>query len=81
MDKPKRPVGRPKNPETQSQNHIEKTKYHREPSITQEQRELVLRMYSCGTKLADMSQYANISKTSILKIVDEAGLERRRKRR
>ena len=77
MDKPRRPVGRPRNPVTERPKPI----YHREPTISAEIRGVVRRMYIRGFSLQDIGYVANISKTSILKIVDEAGLERRRKRR
>ncbi len=75
-DKVKRGPGRPRKPERPKEG--EHKKYQRPSMITETQKKMVINMYIKGVKQKDMVLYSGLSKTTIIKIIDEAGIPRRR---
>ena len=81
MDKPRRPVGRPrKAPATPPEPTQTQRKRGRQSSINELERELIIKLYKNGMQLHLISKYLEHSKTTIIKIIDESGTPRRNER-
>ena len=73
--------GRPRKAQpTQPEPTQTKRKRGRQSSITELEKELIIKLYKNGMQLHLISRYLEHSKTTIIKIIDDANIPRRNER-
>ena len=80
MDKPRRPVGRPRKAPATPEPTPTPRKRGRQSSINEMEKQLIIKLYKNGMQLQLISKYLEHSKTTIIKIIDESGTPRRNER-
>ena len=80
QNKPRRPVGRPRKAQPTPEPTPTPRKRGRQSSITDIEKQLIIKLYKNGMQLHLISKYLEHSKTTIIKIIDESGTPRRNER-